>query len=612
MNFLSSNPISTERATRIKQQREAKANSHPSLEAEGAHSTKNEGRGRRERDNEDPNLSPWQGIDSPTSSDFEQLQRPDSDVEIVFHDIVQQQQRRPLSDYARSISRRGRDRSLSVEEELELGRGVEGDDEDSSAFEDAGDDGRGRGRTRERRRDPELKRSLLEDALRSSLSTILSLAPAATGMSQTPQMSHVSLASLFSSPRSATQTPPSQLSFTRPFPPNQRPSPFASSLAARFEDDEEEDQPDFKPSKTRTPSQDIPTVSSSSEDDDPTELSLYPNSTSRAIPIPRTLRTNSSDFFQPSRPLGSASISAGVYQSSDSPPVYSRRRGARRGRGSARGRGIEAGDNGGGGNSLSPQPGPASLEERRRARMEAARSGWTMGERGGTTDVEDETVQPDEAFAELLSAARFFSDLSPRASHTTRSLPNSFDSSRTSRPQPPTQPYFSPSPVTFTSLPSLARRASTEAGEEEEEEDPALASESVPTLGGLSSGSAEDGSQSPVEKASPVREDEKEEKKEKKRKKGWLEWLGIGLSPEKKTVELGVWHFVGICGVLIGVGWSASHLIRHYLVPTAINGTKHYTTTSMNSTRFEFAPIPQAVAQSPRTGGGGSMSALFL
>lgn len=209
-------------------------------------------------------------------------------------------------------------------------------------------------------------------------------------------MSHVSLASLFSSPRSATQTPPSQLSFTRPFLPTQLPSPFASSLAARFEDDEEEDQPDFEPSKPRTPSQDILPVSSSSEDDDQTELSLYPSSTSRAIPIPRTSRTNSSDFFQPSRPLGSASISAGVYPSSDSPPVYSRRRGARRGRGSARGRGIEAAGNGGGGSSLSPQPGPASLEERRRARMEAARSGWTLGERGGTTDVEDETVQPGE------------------------------------------------------------------------------------------------------------------------------------------------------------------------------------------------------------------------
>jgi len=63
----------------------------------------------------------------------------------------------------------------------------------------------------------------------------------------------------------------------------------------------------------------------------------------------------------------------------------------------------------------------------------------------------------------------------------------------------------------------------------------------------------------------PLKEEGEEEKKkkrekekEKKRKKGWLEWLGIGVSSEKKTVELGIWHVVGICGVLIGVGWGAS------------------------------------------------------
>ena len=50
------------------------------------------------------------------------------------------------------------------------------------------------------------------------------------------------------------------------------------------------------------------------------------------------------------------------------------------------------------------------------------------------------------------------------------------------------------------------------------------------------------------------------------------------------------------------------HLIRHYLVPTAIESTKHYTTGVTNSTRFEFAPIPAASAQRQ----GGSMSALFL
>jgi len=240
----------------------------------------------------------------------------------------------------------------------------------------------------------------------TSLSTILSLAPAHTGMSQTPQMSHVSLASLLSSPRTTLHTPPSHLSISRPFPPTQRPSPFASSLSARFEEEEDEDevdQSDFESSKTRTPSHEDVLTTSSEDDDNRTELSPRV-STSRAIPIPRTARSSAApiDFFQPSRPLGSASMS-GVYPSSDSPPVYSRRRGARRGRGSARGRGI---DNGGtAGNSLSPQPGPASLEERRKARMEAARSGWMVGERAGATDIEDETVQPGELFTLIESSS---------------------------------------------------------------------------------------------------------------------------------------------------------------------------------------------------------------
>lgn len=59
---------------------------------------------------------------------------------------------------------RGFDRRADFDDELHR-RGIEGDDEDSSAFEDA-DESRGRARTR-RGRDPELKRSMLEDALRS-------------------------------------------------------------------------------------------------------------------------------------------------------------------------------------------------------------------------------------------------------------------------------------------------------------------------------------------------------------------------------------------------------------------------------------------------------------
>lgn len=230
-------------------------------------------------------------------------------------------------------------------------------------------------------------------------------------------MSQVSLASLLSTPRSAFQTtPPTYPSTSRPsFPTAHRPSPFASSLAARFEDEEEEedDEEDYLAATVRTPRDDVLTTSSEDEDDQ-TELSPYTQTTtttsSRAIPIPSRQSSRSQQVsasreddasfspLQPSRPLG---MSSSVYSTSETSPLHSRRRGGRRGRGTTRGRGHGAASSsgfggGGGDDSLSPGPGPASLEERRRARMLAAQSGWTQGERGGTTDVEDESVQPGE------------------------------------------------------------------------------------------------------------------------------------------------------------------------------------------------------------------------
>ncbi|GAA5892603.1 uncharacterized protein JCM6883_007411 [Sporobolomyces salmoneus] len=633
MNFLQSSPINPERVRQIKQRNERERGRFVGVSDDQQFgTTPTRGRTTRARDHrvesEDAgNSSPWQRIGSPSSpssaSEFESIQQAhlqsaDSDVEIVLNPTSQPLSPRATStsssEYARSMSRRGRERS--VEEEQELGRGVEGDDEDSSAFEDAGDNGRGRGRTRERRRDPELKRSMLEDALRSSLSTILSLAPAHTGMSQTPQMSQVSLANLLSTPRSAFTSAPhgssSAPSYSAPrssFPPTHRPSPFASSLAARFEDEEEEEEEDveFLSSTRGTPQDDVLSTSSDDEDNQ-TELSPHTTTGSRAIPIPSRSRYRSSStsrddaFFsplQPSRPLG--------VPSSDSPPVYSRRRGGRRGRGTTRGRGMGSsmvGGSGGGGtnnNSMSPQPGPASLEERRRARMLAAQSGWTQGERAGTTDVEDETVQPDEAFAELLSAARFFSDLSPRASHT-RSLPTSFDSTRTTRP-PPSLPSFH-----SASTPAL--RFGRDGVETEEEEDPALASESVPTLGELSSGAEGSRSPSSEQQGSP---DSKKRQLEKQaaesesspdgqRKKGWFSWL------TGKTVELKVWHLVGLCGVLVGVGWGASTLIRSYVLPNIPSFVGSTAATSNYTSRFEFAPLPTASIERASP----PMSSLFL
>lgn len=164
----------------------------------------------------------------------------------------------------------------------------------------------------------------------------------------------------------------------------------------------------------------------------------------------------------------------------------------------------------------------------------------------------------DEAFAELLSAARFFSDLSPRAS--TRSLPNSFDSNRTTT----TFNHSSVKPGNPTSASNTPNLMSREEEEEEEEEDddPALASESVPTLGGLSSSSGAEESSSrssdPTIKKKKKEQSEEEEGSstqptEKKKKRSWFSWL-----TSSKKIELKVWHFVGLCGVLVGVGWGAS------------------------------------------------------
>lgn len=132
---------------------------------------------------------------SPTSSDFE----PISDSEVVHLNPAPSPLPPPAqahpSNLSRTLSQRRRSReesylstdsfessrgpaqqqapafgreaiaiAPSMDDERNQ-RGTEGDDEDSSAFEDV-EDARGRARTR-RIRDPELKKSMLEDALRS-------------------------------------------------------------------------------------------------------------------------------------------------------------------------------------------------------------------------------------------------------------------------------------------------------------------------------------------------------------------------------------------------------------------------------------------------------------
>ncbi|GAA5994427.1 uncharacterized protein JCM10292_002058 [Rhodotorula paludigena] len=583
----------------------------------------------------DANLSPWTGVGSPSSSDFEAI----SDSEVVHlgnpNSSAQSLPPAPApytqpgnvpSNLARSLSQqrmrqdssgssvgrgRGFDRRADFDDELHR-RGIEGDDEDSSAFEDA-DESRGRARTR-RGRDPELKRSMLEDALRSSLATLLSLAPAQAGLSQTPSMSHASLASLFqptassssSASAGASGSSASTASFNSRQQTGTRPSPFATALIDPLEEDDE--------LSSSSVAEDVFAPSSSSSDEEGTQLAPASPSAhrTRAIPIASPSRSRTRPYFgtsssyraysdsashaaaassgpfaaagfsplQPSRPLGSAGL-----PSSNSPPHYSRsRRGAaalpasalrsrRGGGGSGRGRG----------GSTSPGPGPASVEERRRARAEAAlrtaggaagmgmgRS-WALGEgaterrgaeQGFLSEGEGAEGDRDNAFQELVDAARFFSDLSPRAS--LRPLPQT-SPTRTREPTRPSSSWPLPS---FARPPTFAASSSS-TPPFDSDEDPALASESVPTLEGLSSGAEGEQLPSPTggekgDKSAKAGSSGAGDGKGDNRRQGWFSWLkGLGA-----TVEIKVWHLVSICGVLIGVGIGASALVRS-LVPAS-------------------------------------------
>lgn len=226
-------------------------------------------------------------------------------------------------------------------------------------------------------RDPELQKSMLEDALRSSLATLLSLAPAQATMSQSPALSHVSLASLFqpigaassssSAPGSRTSLDPRQ-----PYNPK-RPSPFSTSLFDPLgEEDDDDEVDDASGLGDNVLVSSSPSLSSSSDEDEGTQLAPTVAYRSRAIPIVSAPSgssepSTSAASFSPlvaSRPLGAAP----GQPSSNSPPYYSRsRRGAAPVRRRGRGRGGSA------------SPGPASVEERRRARERAAEEGVGAG-----------------------------------------------------------------------------------------------------------------------------------------------------------------------------------------------------------------------------------------
>ncbi|KAM0752916.1 hypothetical protein T439DRAFT_323528 [Meredithblackwellia eburnea MCA 4105] len=466
----------------------------------------------------------------------------------------------------------GRDRSTSAASSDEpddrstnggdvSGRDGDGDDEFSAVEE--GDSHRGRGRTRDRRRredDPAVKKSLLEDALRSSLATLLSLST--HPQAQSPAVSHTSLTALLGaySPlvTSGASSPARRIDTFARIPTAtsigvtgaNRPSPFAFALTESLEAEEEEAElsarehqaredarqweEDEEPSST---GEEVEVVELS--DDEGTQLATGTNA-SRRIAIPHSGRTRERSHSDSQATPGFSPVQSrgplAFGPSSGSPPTWSRRRTRRRGGGSGSNNRRS---------STSVSPGPASLEERRRARAEAAQT---------------------EVFRELADAAKTFIDLSP-----SRTLAGSTSSGATAAynsvsgsalaqrgggfgagQTSPVATFPGASngdtmpanaAVPWTPEDGLSRASSFPSS------DPALAS-SVPTLD-LSSGAEFDES-SPTQAAAARKkkreglpEDESESAKPTPSR--WFGWFG-------QSVELKVWHLVGLAGVLLGVG----------------------------------------------------------
>lgn len=236
---------------------------------------------------------------------------------------------------------------------------------------------------------------------------------------------------------------------------------------------------------SQRPSRAIPILTSSRQD-------------SRARSNSDSLPSTSTQFS----PLQSRTL--GLAPSSGSPPTWSRRR-RRRGQRYA-----------------SSSPGPATVDERRRAR--------------GITDAEDEGVEVDRVFLDLVDAAKVFIDMSPRrgrGSHAS-STPGTPDSR--SRPLSEMAPFMTDSQVRvkqqWTPDPASSPSPSLPSS------DPQLAS-SVPDFSSL------DEEDPMVASLRRIGSPKGSSEPDKPKPKGW--WWG-------RTIEIKVWHLVGLAGLLLSVG----------------------------------------------------------
>ncbi|KAL8292820.1 hypothetical protein RQP46_000514 [Phenoliferia psychrophenolica] len=454
-------------------------------------------KGQRDEELDEGLSSTWTGFTSPSSaSDFEAI----SDSELVGHPssfASSSSAAAPPSNLARSLSRPSpapADQQLPYAPPARL-------TPDATAI------------------------ALSLTPLPRSLATLLTLSAHPQTMS--PALSHSSLTSLLgaysplpgsSSPRrgptvinnisAATTTAAFDAYARNPH------SPFAFALADAFSYDEaaaDDDAREFQAEEDARQWEEDPSSTSEEgsmvsppgsdtflSDDEGTQLA--PRRLSRAIPIVPSRGRSTSDDATGSVAAAPSSASPAAQSkslplgpsSATSPPSWSRRLRRRAQRRS------------------SVSPGPASLEERRRARAELDRAG-----------------AGPQSFLELVDSSRTFGSGGGGSSGGT-----AYGGQHQSHHDTPAAAI----PPSWTPEGAVSPSSSFPSS------DPVLAS-SIPTID-LSSGAEMD---DPIESSRKKKRAAAEGAPGAASGGGWLGWWG-------RSIELKVWHLVGLAGILIGVG----------------------------------------------------------
>lgn len=181
-------------------------------------------------------------------------------------------------------------------------------------------------------------------------------------------------------------------------------------------------------------------------------------------------------------------------------------------------------------------PGPASVEERRRARGNVV-----------VTDTEDQSIEPDRVFAELVEAAKGFMIMSPRLNSNSNPLGVRDGLGMESTTLLPTLAnWVTPLSPLASSAPTIDLSSSGADLDDSPHARPAIKSKKSALVGvgvGVGGGGKEGES--------------------------WFDWL-------RKSFSIRVWHLTAVASVCIGIGFTAGYVLRCHLFERGTNDSVPY------------------------------------